>query len=322
MSNAVELAEKRTPTSIAIGLKPQLAETLPDYVNPDAFARTIQTALQVNPDLMTCAPRSLMVACMKAAADGLILDGREAALVVRKVKVSKKGQPDEWEKQAVYQPMVQGLMKLARNSGEISSIIAHVVYKNDRFHYILGDDERIEHSPASLEDDRGLPIACYAIAKLKDGTVVREVLRKSEIINIGSQGTNSFQYDPEKGKNFAEWWRKTLIRRIVKYLPKSSDAVGRFVKAAERIDDDFDFDLDHEQQPAKPSTAKKRGGAAAALKNIIPAQPPEPDDKSVEGDVIDAEDFDPETGEVTGYDVDGNPAEYADDAARRPKDDF
>lgn len=261
--------EKRTPMSIATGLKPHLRETLPKHIDPDAFVRTIQTALQVQPELMQATPRSLMVACMKAATDGLILDGREAALVLRNTKI-KNGKDESWEKQATYQPMVQGLMKLARNSGEIVSIVAQVVYEHDQFSYVLGDQERIDHIPAPLTQDRGKPIAVYAIVRLKSGEAIREVMRAGEIMNIAGQGSNAWQYDPAKGKNFAEWWRKTAIRRITKYIPRSSDAVGRFEQAAERIDEEFEFEADVPPEPAPP--VKKRGGGAAALKDITPQQ--------------------------------------------------
>jgi recombination protein RecT len=287
--------------TVAQGLKPHLSQTLPAHINPDAFARTIQTALQVQPDLMQATPRSLMVACMKAATDGLILDGREAALVMRNVKI-KEGGNERWEKQATYQPMVQGLMKLARNSGQIASIVAQVVYENDRFTYVLGDEERIEHAPAGLTEERGKPIAAYAIVKLTDGTTIREIMRASEILNIGGQGSNSFQYDPAKGKNYAEWWRKTVIRRITKYIPRSSDAVGRFEAAAERLDEDFEF----ENEVAQPEPVKKRGAAAAALKDITPAPREEPP-------------HDPQTGEIMDDEM---PPVDADDPGPQPGDDI
>ena len=273
-------------------LKPEFRKSLPAHINADAFVRTVQTALQLNPDLQRADPRSLFASCMKAAADGLIIDGREAALIVRNVNVGDRQNP-RWEKHATYQPMVQGLMKLARNSGEIVSIVAHVVYENDRFAYVLGDEERIEHAPAPFDQERGRPIAAYAIVKLKDGSAIREVMRASEIMNIAGQGSNGYQYDPAKGKNFAEWWRKTLIRRITKYVPRSSDAIGRFATAAEQIDEDFDYSDD---QPPAPDPVKKRGAAASALKDITPANDPEP-----------AEAHDPETGEIT--DPGGDPAD-------------
>ena len=304
---------RRTPTTIVAGMKPELAKSLPKHIDPDAFARTVQTALIVNPDLVQTTSTSLFTACMKAATDGLILDGREAALVIRSVKVSKKNEPDRWEKQAVYQPMVQGLMKLARNSGLITSITAQVVYANDKFAYVLGDEERIEHIPAPLTEERGAPIAGYAIVKLADGNVIREIMRGSEILNIGGQGQNSFQYDPARGKNFAEWWRKTLIRRITKYIPRSSDKVGAFHQAAERIDEDYDFDQEAQPPAPTPAPAKKRGAAAAKLKDVTPD--PKPADPEPE---IREPDFDPETGEVYQDRDDGQTIDHE----RQPGDDI
>ena len=221
-------------------MKPEFAKTLPSHINPDKFTRDLQTVLNLNPDLIQASPKSIFASALKAAADGLSLDGREAALVIRNVNVGTKD-AKKWEKQATYLPMVQGLMKLARNSGEISSLTAQVVYANDKFTYTMGDDERIEHQPSSITEDQGAPVAVYAIAKLKDGTVIREVMRKSAVLAIGAQGSNAWQYAPDSGKNFAEWWRKTALRRIAKYIPRSSDEVGRLAAAIERIDEDYDY---------------------------------------------------------------------------------
>lgn len=244
-------------------MKPEFAKTLPSHINPDKFTRDLQTVLNLNPDLMQASPKSIFASALKAAADGLSLDGREAALVVRNVNVGNKD-AKKWEKQATYLPMVQGLMKLARNSGEISSLTAQVVYANDKFTYSMGDDERIEHQPAGITDEQGAPVAVYAIAKLKDGTVIREVMRKSAVLSIGGQGSNSWQYDPAKGQNYAEWWRKTALRRIAKYIPRSSDEVGRLASAIERIDEDFDYG--EVEAPAPRIEAPKRVSAAEKLK--------------------------------------------------------
>src|SRR5690606_18399852 len=108
------------------------------------------------------------------------------------------------------------------------------VYSNDKFEYVLGDDERIVHEP-KLTGDRGEPVAVYAIVRLKDGSVQREVMSKSDVMRIAKQSKNEKQYLPDS-PNFAEWWRKTVIRRISKYLPSSSDR-DEFQRAVERIDE-------------------------------------------------------------------------------------
>ncbi len=194
-------------------------------------------------------------------------------------------------------------MKKARNSGEISNIAAHVVYENDKFEYVLGDDERIEHQPKM--GDRGKPIAVYAIVKMKDGTVQREVMDRDAVMRIATQSKNAAQYNPDTGKNFGEWWRKTVIRRISKYLPSSSDR-DEFLQAVERIDDGFDYEATN-NGPTEPAQqpAKQRGAGAAKLKDITPAPQPEPPQETVQH-----EQHDPQTGEIM------------DDHAPQPGDDI
>ena len=271
---------------------PEFKKALPGHIPVEKFVRTVQTALTMQPEIVkNCQTpdgiQALMTACTKAATDGLILDGREAALVPFKGQVQ-------------YMPMVAGIMKMARNSGDIASIAAHVVYEHDAFSYILGDDERIEHAPKFGE--RGEPVAVYAIVKMKDGTIQREVMDKKQVLAIGAQGRNGAQYDPRTGKNFGEWWRKTVIRRISKYLPRSSDKED-FLRAVERIDEDYDFDASN-GGPTTPAATppKKRGAAAAALKDVTPATDapaadPAPTDQDP-GPQPDDRDHDPETGEI------------------------
>lgn len=288
-------------------MTPEFKKALPGHIPPERFVRTIQTALQMNPDIARAANsspegmQSLLAACTKAATDGLILDGREAALVTFRSKVSKRNEPDRYVDLVQYIPMVAGLMKKARNSGDIASIAAHVVHKNDGFTYVLGDDERIEHAP-DMTGNRGEPVAVYAIVKLKDGSVQREVMDRAAIMRIAAQSKNARQYDPQEGKNYGEWWRKTVIRRISKYLPSSSDK-DEFRQALERMDEDFDFEATNggETVPAvqKPA-AKKRGGAAAALKNVTPSQGQRDDARDSQG-----EDYDRDTGEIIEHDDHG-----------------
>lgn len=294
---STELANtERKPLALRDRLQamaPEFKKALPGHIPVEKFIRTVQTAVQMQPQISRAASsskeglQSLLAACTKAATDGLILDGREATLVTFK----QKGANGQYEDRIQYLPMVAGLLKKARNSGEIASIAAHVVYQKDRFIYVLGDDEKIIHEPF-LEGDRGAPIAVYAIARLKDGSVQREVMSRDDVMRIAAQSKNSKQYQPDS-PNYGEWWRKTVIRRISKYLPSSSDR-DEFQQAVDRIDDDFDFPADPAQeQPKAPK--KRRGAAADVLHNVMPAE-----------DVEDAEiiEADPETGEIMEPDQD------------------
>lgn len=272
-------------------MQPEFKKALPAHIPAEKFVRTVQTAIMMNPQIEAACQseggmQSFLSACTNAAKDGLILDGKEAALVTFRSNSGTRNKP-VWEERIQYIPMVAGLLKKARNSGEISSIAAHVVFENDRFTYVLGDNEHIEHVPKFA--DRGQPVAVYAIARLTDGSIQREVMDREAVMAIASQSKNSFQYDPDKGRNFGEWWRKTVIRRIAKYLPSSSDRDG-FAQAVERIDEDFDFTGDSaapealQTQEPSPLQPKQRGAGAAAFQR--PGSVAEHGDR---GPVIDAD---------------------------------
>lgn len=192
-------------------MTPEFQAALPPQIPVEKFIRTTLTAVQMNPELLQADRRSLLGACMKAAQDGLLLDGREAAPVIFRTKEGPKVQ---------YMPMVGGILKKIRNSGELASISAQVVYEKDHFDYELGDDERIVHKPF-LGEDRGKPIACYAIAKTKDGAIYREVMSVADVEKVRSSSRAS------NNGPWVQWWdemaRKTVIRRIAKRLPSSAD---------------------------------------------------------------------------------------------------
>jgi recombination protein RecT len=267
------------------GAAPEFKKALPGHIPVEKFVRTVQTAITMQPAIAEAANsreglQSLMTACTKAATDGLILDGREAALVTFKGAVQ-------------YMPMVAGLMKKARNSGDISSITAEIVYKNDPFSYNPSVDDAPDHRPEWF-GDRGEPVGVYAVCRLKDGSTVVEIMSARQVMNIASQSRNAGQYDPRNGKNYGEWWRKTVIRRISKYLPSSSDK-DEFMQAVSRVDEEFDYtDAPTEAVPNPP--VKKRGAGAAALKDITPepATTPEP----VVQPTPTEEPHDPITGEI------------------------
>ncbi len=188
-----------------------LQSALPPQIPVDKFIRTTLTAVQMQPDLLGADRKSLLGSTMRAAQDGLLCDGREAALVIFNSKEGKKVQ---------YMPMVGGILKKIRNSGELASISAQVVYDKDHFDYELGDDERIVHKPF-LGADRGKQIACYAIAKTKDGAIYREVMSVADVEKVRAV-SRAGKFGP-----WVDWWdemaKKTVIRRLSKRLPSSAD---------------------------------------------------------------------------------------------------
>lgn len=192
----------------------EIAHALPPHIPVERFMRVVLTAVNANPALLNADRRTLFEAAMKAAQDGLLPDGRDGAFVMFRTK-----QGADWIDKVQWMPMIGGILKKVRNSGDLVSISAHVVYENDEFTYILGDDEKIEHRPTL--GDRGKMMLAYAIAKTKDGGIYREIMPGSEIARV-----RNVSRAKDKGP-WVEWesemWRKTVLRRLAKRLPMSSD---------------------------------------------------------------------------------------------------
>lgn len=232
------------------------AAALPTHIPSEKFERTLVTAISNSPELLKAMqenPRSVFNAAAKAAQDGLIPDGREAALVVFN---SKDKQTNSWKASAVYMPMVYGLMKKVRQSGGVSALFEpQVVYENDRFVYELGFEPKLSHTPL-MRGDRGEPLGAYAVAILDDkhNTKVSVFLTYEEIEKIRNVS---------KAKNngpWKDWWeemaKKSAMRRLCKYLPSSTDLDAAFTRdesynPAEHIGDLKPIEAIAEPRPSK-----------------------------------------------------------------------
>lgn len=194
-------------------MAPELKMALPAHVSVDKFSRVAMTAIQNNPDLVNADRKSLFGAIVRLAQDGLLPDGREAALVMFGGK-------------AQAMPMIAGVLKKVRQSGDVSKVSAQVVYENDEFVWHLGFDEDVTHNPPPLNKPRGEAIGAYATAVLKDGSRLLEVMSHEEIEKVRSVSR-------AKGNGpWVQWWgemaRKTVMRRLAKRLPMSTDLADEF----------------------------------------------------------------------------------------------
>ena len=241
-------------------MTPEFQAALPAHIPVERFRRVAQTAVAKAPDLLKSDSKALIGACMMAAQDGLLPDGREGAIVLFRGK-------------AQWMPMVYGIIKKMRNSGEIVSLTAHPVYQGDVFKYVLGDEESITHVP-SMADDRGPVVAAYAIAKLTGGGVERRVMLKSDIEKrrkasaAGGAGPWASWYE--------EMAVKTTIRSLAKRLPMSTE-----VEQVLARDDAMHVIATPRQQLAPPSDPFIAASAGMQIDSVV----------------------DQETGEVTDEDI-------------------
>jgi recombination protein RecT len=237
---------------------PQIKAVLPTHIPFEKFERVAMMAVQLEPKLLQCEMKSLFLELQKCAADGLLPDRKEAVITYR--YNSKKGCNI-----AVYQPMIAGVKKLARNSGEVSSFTAQNVYEGEPFKIILGDDERIEHERKleCINDDK--IIGAYAVVKLKDGSIIREFMSIAEIEK--ARNTNR---DWAKGPWVTwrgEMSRKTVGHRIAKSIPRSSDKESdRFHNALDRVVSEAVIDG---TVTAQASPMPIGGGKLAMLEGLV-----------------------------------------------------
>lgn len=194
--------------------KTQIATALPKHLSADNMARIALTCFRMNPKLSECQPASVFAAVIQASQLGLRpgLLG-EAYLIPYK---------DQCQLQIGY----QGLLELARRSGLVESISVQLVYAKDTFKIDLGT-QTIVHEPY-LDGPPGDVRLGYGMARLKGGGTHIELMRLYEILAIRDRSQN-VQNAKRYGKktpwdtDFDEMARKTVARRLCKWLPKSTE---------------------------------------------------------------------------------------------------
>lgn len=216
------------------------APLLPHHVSFERFESSVRAAITKNPDLVTkCHPATLFRAAAEAAELGLSLSPtlREADILIVYNK-SIGGY------EAQFRPRFMGLMKLARQSGEIDAIDAHEVYEWDEFDYEYGLNERLMHRPGTKPMDYAQRpqwgvIAAYCVWEI-GGKKKFEVMELADIIRImnrtQSKKRDSGEITGPWITDFPEMARKTVVRRASKYLPLSAEKMKAFA-AAVNLDD-------------------------------------------------------------------------------------
>ena len=180
-------------------------------ITPEQFIRAVMTSAAINPDILACSWPSVWTACMRACRDGLLPDGVDGAIVA----YGKNNPNAQWI------PMYQGLLRRFRRSGQFKWVTANVVRQGEEFtHYIDQDGEHFKHVPSG---DTSAPVVkVYALATTKDGGVFVAVMSKAEVDKIKNLSRATRDDAPWKMWE-AEMQKKTVLRRLCKYLPSARD---------------------------------------------------------------------------------------------------
>lgn len=292
-ANSVELVEW------VEARRDQIATLFERHGDVDAFVRILKNAIIRDPQIAEADKQSVFLEVQKAAQDGLVLDGREAALVRFRAR-RKNG--TQWENytSVVYIPMILGIQKRARNTGTVASWSAALVYRKEavdqRFRFWRDDlGMHLLHQPMipAIDGEPGEVVAAYSAVRLKDGSVDYELMSVEELDGIMGR-TRSKDKD---GKIVGPWasdrgemQKKTVMRRHSKRLEMSSEMRD----VANRVDELYDFKRDADEEVyAMPDEAapksvrnKRNGSAADKLKKEAPPAPAEKDEEVPEPETI------------------------------------
>lgn len=257
-ATGVQLAEVgnfKPRDSVAVflaSMAPEIKKALPKHMDKDKIVRIAMTEIRKNDKLAECDATSLAACLMRSAQLGLEI-GSDLGLVYLV--------PYKEECQLIIG--WRGMMELARRSGMIKEGYAYEVREEDLFHYKLGLNRDLIHEPAAERsmDDASITHA-YAVIKLHDGGLYFDVMSRQEIdaIMVRSAAYKAYKKYNKSGPwqtDYAQMARKTVIRRLFKMLPCSTEQMAVAVREAnkdEAIELGFDRNtiIDTTAEPEPP----------------------------------------------------------------------
>lgn len=262
-------------------IKAQMALALPKHMTADRLARIALTEIRKVPKLAQCDQTSFLGAIMQCAQLGLEPGGALGHAYLIPFENRRKGITE-----VQFIVGYRGMLDLARRSGQIMSIEARAVYETDRFHVAFGLNPDLQHEPNWDAADRGDLKFVYAVAKLKDGGSQFDVMSRADIERVrdASQGYQTARRFAKDGvinspwaTHFEEMAKKTILRRLFKYLPISIElqqAVSNDERADVGLPQDTPLTIDadtgeisggeHDEKPPADDTGEPMTYAAVA----------------------------------------------------------
>lgn len=198
---------------------------MPRGAEAKQLIRDALTCLQTTPKLRECEQNSLLGALMTCAQLGL----RPGVGALGQAYVLPFWDRKSGGQKAQLVIGYQGYVELAHRSGRIASIHARTVYANDLFtlkYGASGDD--IEHIPTWVNGSRGEAVMFYAVGRTTDGGYsMTEPMTVKEMEAYRDKHATA---KTREGKVFGPWVdhfepmaHKTMIRKLMKLLPKSTE---------------------------------------------------------------------------------------------------
>lgn len=193
-------------------------EHLAKHLNPDRIIRLAMSEFRRIPQLAKCHPQSVCSAIIVASQLGL------------EIGVTGDGWLIPYKDECQFIPGYQGLIKLAHNSGFVADIEAHIVYAKDHFEIEFGSEKRVIHRP-HVDGDRGEMRLVYGLAWLRGHDKPHFDFMSREQVYAIRNRSSGYRSATKYGRTDNPWidpeyepemWRKTMLRRLSKQIPKSA----------------------------------------------------------------------------------------------------
>lgn len=236
-----ELTQVQTIRQNLQRMAPEFKPLLPANVSVEKFSRVVMTAVQNDRKLLDCDQGSLFSACLESAKDGLLPDGKEAALVAFGNKVT-------------YMRMIRGLIEKIYETGLVLDVDCQTVWSGDKFTINLGTGRSIEHQPKIPRNDDAQIIGVYSVLYLKDGLVSPHFMPTEDIDRIKHQFGQNIDSGP-----WATSWEQMAYKTCLRQHCKTKALRGQFDKLFEDHDQYFDV-----PEVREVKTVSATSGVAAA----------------------------------------------------------
>ena len=203
--------------------KPRLSAYLPTQIKPDRVISLALHAVTKSQGLLECKRQSVIAGVVAAMQVGLELHTPLNHAYLIPFNDKKRGK--------IAQLVIgyPGYIDLMHRSGKVEMIDCRVVYQGDHFEYALGTNCYIEHRPGPVEDRESVTFF-YAIVWLKGSQRPLVEVMPAEDVNAIRDRSASYRAAEKYHKHDSPWHtdyeimgRKTVLKRIQKWAPKSAD---------------------------------------------------------------------------------------------------
>jgi len=247
--------------SIMVYLSEKAREQFESIDTPLAFRNEAMFAVQhymKNQALQGCSKESFIASLINVALTGITLNPALGYAYLIPRRVSGK-------MECTLDISYKGLLHILTDSGGVKNIYAHCVYEKDVFKCEYGLSPVLQHVPF-MGRNKGEIKGAYGVAVLPDGSKTFDYMDIEELNYIKSRSESGKRGVGPWVSDFAEMARKTIIKRMFKYLAKSD----KMSKAAEVIEYDheangIDFEKEHRQQAVE----KKQSDVTKAVQSAI-----------------------------------------------------